>query len=97
MTLSIIAVVEATGAQGAGVVSAFTAPGKSGHYHVRALTSNATTPAAERLQSLPSVSVRIVDLNAFSSILDAFQDASYIFANTIFHPETFMSQGPKAA
>ncbi|KAF2649643.1 NAD(P)-binding protein [Lophiostoma macrostomum CBS 122681] len=97
MALPIIAVVGATGAQGAGVVSAFTAPGKSGNYHIRALTSNTTTPAAEKLKALSDVSVKSVDLNSIESVLDAFRDASYIFANTIFHPETFMSQGPKAA
>ena len=97
MSLPIIVVVGALGAQGAGVVSAYTSPAYSSKFHVRALTSNASSEAATALAAQSNVSVVAVDLNSFDSTLSAFKDASFIFANTVFHLETFSTHGPAAA
>ena len=94
--LPIIVVVGALGAQGAGVVSVYTSSAYSTKYHVRALTSNASSDAATALAAKSNVSVISVDLNSFDSVLSAFNDATFIFANTIFHPETFFSKGAAA-
>ena len=96
MSLPIVVVVGALGAQGAGVVSAYTSPAYSSKYHVRALTSNTSSDAAIALAARPNVSVVAVDLQSSDSVLSAFKNASFIFANTSFHLENFATQGPAA-
>jgi hypothetical protein len=96
MDLPIVVVVGALGAQGAGVVAALTAFDQP-RYQIRALTSNASSEAAVALAIKAHVSVEAVDLDSIESIVSAFRDASYIFGNTVFHPETFMTKGPQAA
>ena len=96
MSFPIVVVVGALGLQGAGVVSVYTSPAYSSKYHVRALTSNTSSEAATTLAAKPNVSVVSVDLNSIDSVLAAFKDATFIFANTIFHIQTFLSQGAAA-
>ena len=91
-----IVVVGATGSQGAGLVSAYTKPPYNTPHKIRALTSNPTSDSAKAIASHPNVSVAHVDLNSPDSLLEAFKDATHIFANTVFNPETFMAQGPAA-
>jgi uncharacterized protein YbjT (DUF2867 family) len=91
----LVVVVSALGAQGASVVSAYL---QFSDYRIRALTSNPSSDAAVRLAAKsPRVTVAGVDLNSPESVVAAFQDASFIFAQTVFRPDTFASQGPAAA
>ncbi|KAL6885421.1 hypothetical protein GGI43DRAFT_426672 [Trichoderma evansii] len=96
MSLPLLAVVGALGAQGSGVVSAMLASPEP-QYQIRALTSNVSSEAACRLAENPGVSVEFVDLNSQDSVLKAFRDASYIFANTAFPIGTSITEGPAAA
>ncbi|KAL9107261.1 MAG: hypothetical protein Q9227_007802 [Pyrenula ochraceoflavens] len=97
-SLPILVIVGATGAQGAGVVKAFTSNATNQpEYRIRALTSNADSPDAVKLATQATVSVVQVDLASESSVLAAFKDATLIFANTYFEVQTFIAKGPKAA
>ena len=97
MALPILVVVGATGAQGSGVVSAFTSSDEKPRYQIRALTSNTSSPSAVELAAKANVTVAHVDLSSFDSVLAAFKDAKAIFANAVFHVETALTQGPAAA
>ncbi|KIA75707.1 HSCARG dehydrogenase [Aspergillus ustus] len=97
MTQPIAVIVGALGAQGSSVLSALLTT-KEPHYKIRALTSNATSPEAIRLaNSGPNIEVVQTDLSSPNSLLAAFTGASVIFANTVFQPNVFLSQGAKAA
>ena len=95
MDLPILTIVGAFGAQGAGVVSAFTSDTVPA-YHIRALTSNASSPAAASLATKPNVTVVQVDLNSVESIREAFKDSTLIFANTYFNASVLMANGAAA-
>ncbi|CAI6088231.1 unnamed protein product [Clonostachys chloroleuca] len=96
MSLPILTVIGALGNQGRGVVSAFLGDKAQLKVHIRALTSNPSSESAQELAKNPNVSVVQVDLASTESIESALQGSSYIFANTIFDPATFMAQGAKA-
>lgn len=66
-------------------------------YHIRALTSNASSPAAADLAAKPNVSVVQANLNSVKDLLEAFANSTLIFANTQFEPGTFMARGPSGA
>lgn len=93
MSLPTLTVVGATGTQGGSVVSAFLSEG-SPTYHIRALTSNVSSDAAKRLANIPNVTVTHVDINSVDSLIEAFEDSTIIFANTIFSPEVCIEKGP---
>jgi uncharacterized protein YbjT (DUF2867 family) len=96
MTAPIAVIVGTLGAQGSSVLSALLE--NQPHYKIRALTSNATSPDAIRLaNSNPKVEVLQTDLSSPNSLLEAFTGASIIFANTVFRPDVFLSQGAAAA
>ncbi|KAL3445535.1 hypothetical protein BJX65DRAFT_280932 [Aspergillus insuetus] len=96
MAAPIAVIVGALGAQGSSVLSALVE--KQPHYKIRALTSNATSPKAIRLaNSNPNVEVLQTDLSSLPSLLEAFTGASIIFANTVFRPDVFLTQGAAAA
>lgn len=97
MDAPLIVVVGALGVQGGSVVSAYLASQQSKHFRIRALTSSPSSSAALKLASNPRVSVVSVDLDSPESLLAAFQGANFIFANTIFPPETFFKEGAVAA
>jgi hypothetical protein len=97
MDAPLIVVVGALGAQGGSVVSAYLASQKSENFRIRALTSNTSSDAALSLAKNPRVTVVGVDLNSPESLVAAFQDANFIFANTVFPPETFITKGGVAA
>ncbi|CRG89498.1 hypothetical protein PISL3812_06534 [Talaromyces islandicus] len=97
MDAPVIVVVGALGAQGGSVVSAYLASERSKHFRIRALTSSPSSDAALKLAANPRVTVVGVDLDSPESISAAFQDASLIFANTIFNPEAFLKEGAAAA
>lgn len=97
MVLPIVTVVSALGKQGGSVVSALLNPTNAKSYHVRALTSNATSDSAKALSSNPNVTVVQVDLNSVDSLVDAFAGSTYVFANTVFSPAAFVESGPRAA
>lgn len=96
MSLPILTVVGALGAQGGGVVNAFTSE-STPQYQVRALTSNASSPAAVKLSEHPHVTVVQVDLNSIESIQSAFEGSTLIFANTAFPITILMEKGAQAA
>lgn len=96
MTLPILTVIGALGNQGRGVVSAFLEDKGQLKVHIRALTSNPSSPSAQELAKNPNVSVVQVDLTSAESIESALQGSTYIFANTSFDPATFMAHGAKA-
>ncbi|KAH8698676.1 hypothetical protein BGW36DRAFT_358198 [Talaromyces proteolyticus] len=81
--------------QGASVVSVYLSSQNATQHHIRALTSNPLSDAAVKLASNRNVTVMRVDLNSFDSIVSAFQDATFIFANTVVHTETFLNEGAK--
>lgn len=93
MDAPLIVVVGALGAQGGSVVSAYLGSQKSKHFQIRALTSKPSSDAALKLAANPRVTVVGVDLDSPESLAAAFQDANFIFANTIFPPETFFKEG----
>lgn len=93
MDAPLIVVVGALGAQGRSVVSAYLSSEKSKHFRIRALTSNTSSESALKLAANPRVTVVGVDLDSPESIIAAFQDATLIFANTIFPPEIFLTEG----
>lgn len=96
MSPPIAVVVGALGAQGSGVVSALLASSKP--YKIRALTSNIASPDATRLANgSPEVEVVKADLTSVDSLVSAFKGATFIFANTVFRAEIFMTQGAEAA
>ncbi|KAJ9144570.1 hypothetical protein NKR23_g5820 [Pleurostoma richardsiae] len=95
MALPVLTVVGATGAQGLSVVSAFS--NIKTKYHIRALTSDTSSATATRLAAQDDVSVIYADLGSVDSLLAAFKGSSLIFANTAFHPETFLTKGASAA
>ncbi|KAL3495805.1 hypothetical protein BJX62DRAFT_252841 [Aspergillus germanicus] len=68
------------------------------HDKIRALTSNATSPDVVRLaNSNPNIKVLQTNLFSLPSLLEAFTGASIIFANTVFRPDVFLSQGAVTA
>ncbi|KAL4958358.1 hypothetical protein BDW69DRAFT_154328 [Aspergillus filifer] len=96
MAAPIAAVVGALGSQGSSVVSALLA--SKSQYRIRALTSNAESPAAVKLSnSDPRIEVVQTDLLSIDSLVSAFTGATYIYANTIFRPDVFNDQGAQAA
>lgn len=97
MTLPILTVVGATGAQGASVVSALLNSGTDSKYHIRALTSNTSSASAKRLAEQLNVTVAHVDLNSVQSLEEAFKDSHFIFANTVFSQALFGEKGAEAA
>jgi hypothetical protein len=97
MDAPLIVVVGALGAQGGSVVSAYLASQHSKHFRIRALTSNTSSDAALKLAANPRVTVVGVDLDSLESVVAAFQDASLIFANTIFPRDILVTEGAAAA
>ncbi|KAJ0414913.1 hypothetical protein BJY00DRAFT_327346 [Aspergillus carlsbadensis] len=96
MAPPIAVIVGALGAQGSSVLTALL--NKQPQHKIRALTSNATSPDAVRLANLnPNIEVLQTDLSSPTSLLAAFTGASIIFANTVFRPDVFLSQGAGAA
>lgn len=78
------------------MVSALLASSKP--YKIRALTSNIASPDATRLANgSPEVEVVKADLTSVDSLVSAFKGATFIFANTVFRAEIFMTQGAEAA
>lgn len=73
----VIAVVGATGNQGGSVARRFLDAG----YHVKALTRNPASPAAEAIASKGAEVVQ-VDIDDVESLAAAFQGANYIFSVT---------------
>lgn len=96
MSLPLLVVVSALGAQGSGVVSAMLATPEP-QYQIRALTSDPSSNAAISLAANPRVSVEFADLNSQDSLLKAFRDATYIFANTAFPIGISINDSPAAA
>jgi hypothetical protein len=76
----IIVVVGATGNQGSSVTQTFL---KDSNWHVRALTRNPSSAAAQALHSLGAEVIK-ADLSDLSSLDIAFKDANVIFLNTTF-------------
>ncbi|KAM0473424.1 hypothetical protein ACHAPX_008171 [Trichoderma viride] len=96
MSLPLLVVVGALGSQGSGVVSAMLAASKP-QYQIRALTSDTSSLSARSLATNPRISVEYVDLNSQDSVLKAFRDANYIFANTAFPIGMSIAEGPAFA
>ncbi|KAL4929906.1 uncharacterized protein BDV17DRAFT_290261 [Aspergillus undulatus] len=94
MTPPIAVVIGALGAQGSSVVSSLLS---SGGYRIRALTSTPSSPDAIDLSADPAVDVIEIDLLSIDSLVSAFRDATYIFANSVFRPDVFMEKGARAA
>lgn len=90
MSLPILTVVGATGAQGSSVVNAALS---TGLYKVRAITRNTASAKAKALEAR-GVEVVSADLNSFTSLEAAFADSSYIYAVTDFF-EPFAAAGPE--
>ncbi|KAK0118253.1 hypothetical protein ONS95_012554 [Cadophora gregata] len=76
----IIVVVGATGNQGSSVANTFL---KLPNWHVRCLTRNTASPAAQNLSSQGAELVK-ADLSDLSSLSKAFEHANAIFVNTDF-------------
>jgi hypothetical protein len=95
---NIIVVVSALGTQGASVISACLSSPHLSNYNIRALTSNPACDAATSLAaSNPRITIHGTDLNSLDSVIEAFQNATLIFANTAFDHRTLLAQGPAAA
>lgn len=81
-----IAILNATGNQGSGLIRALLAPNSQNNdYKVRALTRNTTSPAAEELQSIygPSrLELVQADIYDADSLRKAFKDVDGVFAAT---------------
>lgn len=94
---NILVVVSALGTQGASVIQACLSSEQLSNYKIRALTSNPTCDAATSLAaSNPRITIHKTNLNSIDSVIEAFQNATLIFANTVFDPQTFMTQGASA-
>ncbi|KAL2816624.1 hypothetical protein BDW59DRAFT_175738 [Aspergillus cavernicola] len=97
MTPPIAVIIGALGAQGSSILSALLTSNNP-RYKIRALTSNTASPEAIRLaNSHPNIEVFQTDLSSPTSLLAAFTGASVIFANTVFKPDVFLTQGAAAA
>ncbi|KAL4960874.1 uncharacterized protein BDV14DRAFT_181576 [Aspergillus stella-maris] len=95
MPAPIAAVVGALGSQGSSVVSALASKSP---YRIRALTSNAESPAAVKLSNSDSrIEVVQADLLSIDSLVSAFTGAAYIYANTVFRPDVFNEKGAQGA
>lgn len=95
---NIIVVVSALGTQGASVISVCLSSPDLSNYKIRALTSNPTCDAATSLAASNSrITIHRTDLNSLNSVTEAFENATLIFANTAFDPQTFIAKGPTAA
>lgn len=92
MSKPIAVIVGATGGQGGSVVNSFL---QDGTYQVRAITRNANSEKAAALRER-GVEVVSGDLNDQSSLIQAFKDATLIFAVTDFF-EPFAAKGPEEA
>lgn len=92
MSLPILTVVGATGAQGSSVVSSAL---ESGLYKVRAITRNTSSDKAKALIA-KGVEVVSADLNDESSLAAAFKGTTAIYAVTDFF-EPFAAHGPEEA
>jgi len=92
MSLPILTVVGATGAQGGSVVSAALSEGK---YKVRAITRNTNSDKAKALVAR-GAEVVSADLNNEASLAAAFAGSSAVYAVTDFF-EPFSTQGPEKA
>jgi hypothetical protein len=92
MSLPILTVVGATGAQGSSVVSSAL---ESGLYKVRAITRNTASDKAKALIA-KGVEVVSADLNSESSLAAAFTGTTAIYAVTDFF-EPFAAHGPEEA
>ena len=96
MPAPIAAVVGALGSQGSSVVSALLA--SKSPFRIRALTSNAESPAAIKLSNSDSrIEVVQADLHSVDSLVSAFTGAAYIYANTVFRPDVFNEKGAQGA
>lgn len=94
----VVHVVSALGTQGASVISACLSSPQLSNYMIRALTPNPTCDAATSLgASNPRITIHGTDLNSLDSVIEAFQDATLIFANTAFDHRTLLARGPHAA
>ncbi len=91
--VKIITVVGATGAQGKGVVNAFL---NNPAYHVRAITRNPSSAAAQALTAA-GAEVVAADLNDPSTLLPAFAGSHIIFAVTNFFEPFLAHQSPTKA
>lgn len=92
MSLPILTVVGATGAQGGSVVDSALA---AGQYHVRAITRNTTSDKAKALVAR-GAEVVSADLNNEASLVAAFAGSAAIYAVTDFF-EPFAAHGPEKA
>lgn len=90
MSLPILTVIGATGAQGGSVVDAAIAAGK---YKVRAITRNTSSDKAKALIAR-GAEVASADLNNEESLIAAFAGSSAIYAVTDFF-EPFAKSGPE--
>jgi nucleoside-diphosphate-sugar epimerase len=90
MSLPILTVIGATGAQGGSVVDSALA---AGHYHVRAITRNTSSAKAQALRDA-GAEVVSADLNDEASLVAAFAGSSAIYAVTDFF-EPFAAHGPE--
>jgi len=88
----IVSIVGATGAQGRGVVSAFK---NDPEYHIRAITRNPQSTAAQALSS-QGIEVVKADANDLESLKAAFAGSHIIFGVTNFF-EPFATSGPEKA
>ena len=78
-----ITVVGATGTQGSSVVQTILKASSKDEWNIRALTRNASTPAAQALKE-GGVEVVSADLNDLNSLKAAFSDCYAVFAMTDF-------------
>jgi hypothetical protein len=92
----IIAVVGALGAQGASVIRALQSSPATSQWKIRALTSSPDSDAAMALGSQANISIVHCDLNDPQSIRNAFEECTYIFANTAFSGAVLMAEGQQA-
>lgn len=92
MSLPVLTVIGATGAQGGSVVDSALA---AGQYHVRAITRNTISPKAVDLAARGAELIS-ADLNDEASLITAFAGSSAIYAVTDFF-EPFAAHGPEKA
>lgn len=91
-SLPILTIVGATGIQGQSVLNSAL---RAGSYKIRAITRNPNSQAAKKLEDV-GVEVAKADLNDLSSLINAFEGTTYLFAMTNFF-EPFAKHDAKTA
>lgn len=93
MSRKIVTIVGATGAQGKGVIKAFI---NNPAYHIRAITRNTSSSAAQALAS-QGLEVVAADVNDLSSLKSAFARSNIIFGVTNFFEPFMAHNSPEKA